>query len=273
MYAVKCPECSGYQLDKTTEGIICRNCGLVIDDLPFEEMPDIRDDAKSRASLPGMASAGTMGIDGAIIKRSWLLSTREKNIISAKQRMELIASRLKLPEVVSKEAFLIFIQAVQKDLNIGRKNLIILYACTYASCIIHGIPKTALEITAFSEIGERKMLKAYRILKRNLNLGSSNIELMDYIPRFGSRLNLKPSTISLASEMTEKLKNSPLIVGKHPKSLIASALYLATKANNDARTQREIANVTGVLEVTIRIRSKEILNYISSPHLLNNNCS
>ncbi|MBR9675432.1 hypothetical protein GOV05_00295 [Candidatus Woesearchaeota archaeon] len=45
--------------------------------------------------------------------------------------------------------------------------------------------------------------------------------------------------------------------------MVASALYLASKLNKDDRTQRDIANTTGVIEVTIRKRSKEIAKAIS----------
>lgn len=255
---IKCPECQGLQLDKSSEGLICRDCGLVIDDFPIEDLPDLNEGIKSRAEEPSIAQAGTLGIDGKVVKRSWLLSTREKNMIAAKKKIDLISSKLKLPEIVSKEAYLIFTKVVQKNMNVGRDNVTILYACAYASCIIHGIPKTALEITAFSEVRQHKMLKVYQLLKKNILLNVNQPELVDYIPRFASKLNLKPSTTSMASEILINLKDSPIIAGKNPRTIIATVLYIASKNNDDYRTQRQISNATGVIEVTIRKRSREI---------------
>jgi transcription initiation factor TFIIB len=147
--------------------------------------------------------------------------------------------------------------------NIGRDNTTILYACVYASCIIHGIPKTPMEVTAFTEIDKNKMLKALKILKNGLYLNLNRIDPQDFVQRFGSRLHLKQSTLTLASEIIDKLKDKSFIVGKQPKTIVASALYVACRENKDNRTQREIANATGVLEVTIRKRYKEALKSVN----------
>lgn len=48
----------------------------------------------------------------------------------------------------------------------------------------------------------------------------------------------------------------------NPTTIVATAIYLATKINNDSFTQREITNATGVIEVTIRKKSKEMLEEI-----------
>jgi transcription initiation factor TFIIB len=45
--------------------------------------------------------------------------------------------------------------------------------------------------------------------------------------------------------------------GKDPKGIVAGALYLACKLNNKELTQKHIADVVGVTEVTLRSRFKE----------------
>ncbi len=44
-----------------------------------------------------------------------------------------------------------------------------------------------------------------------------------------------------------------------PTGIAAAALYVAALLNNEKRTQREVADVAGVTEVTIRNRYKELL--------------
>jgi transcription initiation factor TFIIB len=39
---------------------------------------------------------------------------------------------------------------------------------------------------------------------------------------------------------------------------VAAAIYIASLMNNERRTQREVAEVAGVTEVTIRNRYKEL---------------
>ena len=160
------------------------------------------------------------------------------------------------------EKTLIFADAHNAGINVGRNNTVLLYGCVYASCIIHEIPKTAKELTAYTEIDRTKMLNAYRMLKRNLKLNTPPIDPRDFVSRFGSRLNLKQTTMTKATEIIAKLNGTPIVAGKHPKTIVASALYLASIMNNDRRTQREITSVTGVIEFTIRRRSREMVKYL-----------
>ena len=44
--------------------------------------------------------------------------------------------------------------------------------------------------------------------------------------------------------------------GKDPMGLAAAALYLACLQSNENKTQREIADASGVTEVTVRNRCK-----------------
>ena len=113
-------------------------------------------------------------------------------------------------------------------------------------------------MTSFTGVDKTKMMRAYKLLKSRLSLKIEQIDPLDFVQRFGLRLELKQTTITLASEIVEKLKGNPLFVGKQPKTIVASAIYIETKMNHDYRSQREIANATGVIEITIRKRSREI---------------
>lgn len=173
-------------------------------------------------------------------------------------KIGLIASRLRLPKYAIQEAKMIFKLAVERDLTIGRDTNAITYACIYASCKIGNIPKTPLEVVAFTGTNKIKMLRAYKMLKKKLNLKTTPIDPQDLVHRFASKLHLKAKTISIVIDILNEIKGKRILQGRYPETIVASALYLSTKLNNDYRTQREIANVAGVMEVTIRKRSKEI---------------
>ena len=259
----KCPECGGFQLDLCHDGLHCRNCGLVIDEAPLEKNPYLTDGRKNQARIPQLATAGTSFKEGKYVKNHWFFTTRQKNLYKAKKKLGLIVSRLNLSKIVETDAYIIFKNAVEKNLNVGRNNTTILYACVYASCLMHEIPKTALEITAFTQTNKNKMLNSYKILISKLNLNVKTIDPTDFVQRFGTRLKLKQPTISLATQIIRKLKGTTIIAGKNPKTIVATALYIATKMNDDYRTQRDISNTIGIIEVTLRKRTREIENFIS----------
>jgi len=247
---MRCPECGSKQLRTIEREIICATCGLVLEDSPVEHQPR----EMNVASTPELATAGTFQYNGRIVKTAWMFSTQQKNLQVAKTQINLVASRLKLPERIATEALLLFTRATHKSLNRGRDNTSFLYASVYAACLIHDIPKTPLEITAYGSVSKTKMLRAYRNLTRGLGLHLAPIKPSDLVQRFGSRLELKAETITRATELLERHQGQ----GRRPETIVAAALYLAAKEKGESRTQREVANTTGVIEVTIRMRCREL---------------
>ena len=82
----------------------------------------------------------------------------------------------------------------------------------------------------------------------------------DYIPRFSSALKLSPATQSYAIKILEKAREAGLTSGRGPTGIAAAALYVSALIHGERRTQREVSDIAGVTEVTIRNRYKEILH-------------
>jgi len=59
-------------------------------------------------------------------------------------------------------------------------------------------------------------------------------------------------------EILKLAENRDLTSGRGPTGVAAAAIYIASISLNERRTQREVAEVAGVTEVTIRNRYKEL---------------
>lgn len=259
-----CPECGSKNLQESRLGeTACANCGLVLEDNGIERTPFIAEPVKNRADNPYLVEARTKPINGKIYKDVWLLNTREKNLRQGQAEIRSLAERLKCPDVVLNESRYLFKQAVMKGLSIGRERQNIVYASVYTASLMHNYPKTVFEMIAFTQMTKKKLLRAHKLLKQELNIELKPIDPTDYVHRFSSRIGLKPTTASTAVEILEEIKGKKVMIGKNPKTMVATAIYLATKINNDPKTQREITNATGVLEVTIRKRSREIMDELN----------
>ena len=57
----------------------------------------------------------------------------------------------------------------------------------------------------------------------------------------------------------KKADISELTSGRGPAGIAAAALYVAALINDEKKTQREVADVAGITEVTIRNRYKELI--------------
>ena len=67
------------------------------------------------------------------------------------------------------------------------------------------------------------------------------------------------TTIKILNTFTSKFSTS----GKDPKGLCAGALYLNCKIRAKRVSQKDIAMLVGVTEVTLRSRYKELVNKLN----------
>jgi len=80
----------------------------------------------------------------------------------------------------------------------------------------------------------------------------------DYIARFCSELELPGEVQAKAHELLQMAAEKELTSGRGPTGVAAAAIYIASILTYNRRTQREVAEIAGVTEVTIRNRYKEL---------------
>ena len=183
----------------------------------------------------------------------------ERNLKLALAELKRVASYLKLPRSVEEEASRIYTMAVQRGLVRGRSMESVVAGALYAACRRHEVPRTLDELSEASGIDKKEIGRTYRFVTRELGIRILPSNPLDYIPRFASALKLTPETQSKAVEILEMAENSELTSGRGPTGIAAASLYVAALLNNEKKTQREVADIAGVTEVTIRNRYKELL--------------
>jgi transcription initiation factor TFIIB len=78
-----------------------------------------------------------------------------------------------------------------------------------------------------------------------------------YVNRYCTELGLRPEVEGKVKELIKGGRARDLVDGRSPTGVAAAAVYIAAKLEGQPRTQREIADISGVTEVTIRNRYKE----------------
>ena len=61
----------------------------------------------------------------------------------------------------------------------------------------------------------------------------------------------------------EKITENEISAGKDPMGLAATVLYMSCIKTGEDITQKEISNVAGVTEVTLRNRFKDLKNHLT----------
>ncbi len=286
-YRKKCPECGSTNIfiNRDKGEVICKDCGLVVEDkmVSFDQdWRDFEDSAVSRrrAGTPmtyrqfdkGLgtdvgSAADVYRLSGKTKNkffrlRKWqqrVSTAIERNLKLALAELKRISSYLKLPESVEEEASRIYHMAVQKGLVRGRSMESVVAGAVYAACRKHDVPRTLDELSEASGIDRKEIGRTYRFVIRELEIKILPSNPIDYIPRFASELRLTAVTQSRAVEIIEKARSVALTSGRGPTGIAAAALYVAALMNGEKRTQRSVADVAGVTEVTIRNRYKELL--------------
>ncbi|MCE4611619.1 MAG: transcription initiation factor IIB family protein [Desulfurococcales archaeon] len=188
----------------------------------------------------------------------------DKNLQQAINLIKDVASKLELTDTIVEEASRIYREALQKGLTRGRSIESIAAAALYAACRIHGTPHTITQIieamkgTVDPDV-KREVSRSYRLIVRDLGLKIPVRRPEDFVYTITSALGLPERVADEAINIIREAKKRGLTSGKDPSGMAGAAVYLAALKHGIRKTQKEIASVAGVTEVTIRNRYKEIL--------------
>ncbi|NOZ81427.1 MAG: transcription initiation factor IIB [DPANN group archaeon] len=284
----KCPECGSINLfwNKEKGEIVCRDCGLVVEDkmVDFDQEWRAFDSNQAaqrrRTGAPMTYTQYDQGLGTEIGRkadiyqlgskdrnkffrlRKWqyrISTAIERNLKLALAELKRVSSYLKLPKSVEEESARIYTLAVQKGLVRGRSMESVVAGALYAACRRHDVPRTLDELSEASGIEKKEIGRTYRFVTRELGITILPSNPADYIARFCSALKLAAKTQSRAIEILEQAQKAELTSGRGPTGIAAASLYVSALIHGEKRTQREVADVAGVTEVTIRNRYKELL--------------
>jgi transcription initiation factor TFIIB len=191
-------------------------------------------------------------------RRIRVSNATERNLAYALSELDRMASGMGLPRNVRETAAVIYRKAVNKNLIRGRSIEGVVAASLYAACRQNGVPRTLDEIANASHVTRKEIGRTYRFMTRELKLRLMPTRPQDYVSRFCSELKLSGAVQSRAMDILKDATDKELTSGRGPTGVAAAAIYVASILGNERRTQREVADVAGVTEVTIRNRYKEL---------------
>jgi len=293
----ECPECRSDHLtrDYNRGELVCKSCGLVIDDNFIDQGPEWRafdaeqTEKRSRTGAPmtvmihdkGLSTEMGWGARDAFGKnvpsknraqlyrmRKWQNRTRQsdsshRNLALALNDINQISSKLGLHRNVRESAASLYRQVVKKNLNRGRSVEAMSTAVLYAACRQCNVPRTMDEIAKVTNISKKEISRCYRHLSRELKLKLAPTSPIAYVSRFCSELELGGDVQSKVVEILNQATAKQITAGRGPLGLAGAAIYIATVLCNERKTQKEIAEALNVTEVTIRNRYRELADNLN----------
>ena len=292
-----CPECGNDNIiaDESRGELVCSLCGLVITQRLIDSGPEWRAfsseeaNKKVRTGAPTTLTLHDKGLStmigwrnkdayGKTISpkmkaevyrlRKWHARTRtnksiDRNLAYAMNELDRLASQLSISRELKESAAHIYRKMAYKNLIRGRSIEGMLIASIYVACRLTKIPKTLDDFLEFSSIDKKKIARCYRLIIHELKINMNVSSPINFIPRFCAELNLSGRTQNRAAAILKLAKKYRITAGKAPTGLAGAALYVAAIQEGERRTQKEISNISGVTEATIRNRYKEIVGHLN----------
>ena len=292
-----CPLCNSTEriVDNQRAEISCARCGLVLDENLMDKGPEWRAfdheqrDKRTRVGAPSTNAISDKGLTTIIDwknkdskgrsipeknhqqwhrlrkwnKRMRVSRAGERNLAFALSELDRQSSTLSIPRSVREDAAVVYRKSAKMKLVRGRSIESVVAASVYIACRRYNIPRTLDEIAEASKVSKKQIGKTYRFLARELKIKLKPTSPADYIPRFATNLGLSGEVQSKAIEIINKSKESSLSSGRGPAGVAAAALYIASVLFGERKIQKDISEVAGVTEVTIRNRYKELSEIIN----------
>jgi len=288
----RCPSCSSANIifDSEKGEEVCNNCGLILEENVIDPRQEWRafdsDQMNSRARTGGPIKFAkpnrglvteidlyNKDIRGVRIpskrqaqlyrmrkwhKRASITNSSERNYLIALPELNRVSSYLGLPDNIRESTALLYRKCVQGNLIRGRPIETVVEAVIYASCRIAGMPRTLNEIASISGVSKKEIGRAYRLITNSLGLRIPLTDPISYVPRYAAALKLSGESQERSIDLLKQAMKKGLISGRSPTGVSAAAVYIAGAMEGERRTQKEVADVAGVTEVTIRNRYREL---------------
>ena len=294
-----CPECGSANLveDYDLGEIICDDCGLVLSEHALNQGPERRaftkeeKDERGRVGLPMSFSIHDKGLSTVIDSvnrdasgrqlplatrlemlrlRKWQIRSRvhssaDHNLAQAMAELDRLTDMLHIPSSIKERAAIVYRKALDNALVRGRSIATMTAASLYASCRLSETPRTLKDVSAASRIRVKDVARCYRLLVRELDLHMPVVDPVKCISKIATSVEISMLTQQRAIGIINEAKKKGIVPGKDPMGFAASSLYVACVLEGEKKTQKEIAEVANVTEVTIRNRYKglkEALNIV-----------
>jgi len=287
-----CPECGSTRLMRDYEcaEIVCMDCGFVVAAKIADRGPEWRafdDEQRSKRTRVGAPLTYTIHDKGLSTTIDWhdrdvygkslspgqkaqvyrlrkwqrrirVSDATERNLAFALSEITKISNNLNLPKNILETASVIYRKAVKERLIRGRSIQGVTSAAIYLACRQCGLPRTLDEIAQASTVNKKEVGRSYRFLIRELNYSIPPLKPSQYITKFSNQLTMQGKVEEIAHKILAAAKELKLTSGRGPTGIAAAASYVASVLTGERKTQREIAEIAQVTEVTIRNRYKEL---------------
>jgi len=190
--------------------------------------------------------------------RIQLSTPTDRNLRNAFQKLDMLKGKLGLPDNVIEKAAYIYRKVQQQGMVKGRTIAATLAASIYIASREADVPRTLAEIASLTNISNKELSRVYRRLVLNLDLKVPMVDVVKCVAKIANKMEISENKKRHAMSYMHNVITCGIAAGKDPMGLAGAVLYLSCKQGEEHRTQLDFAASSGVTEVTLRNRCKEL---------------
>lgn len=297
----ECVECGSDDIveDWGQGTAVCRGCGLVLAERLLDLSSEWRTFANEEGDDPnrvggpvnplldsdvgtdigsvpkGGASRGNAGLKN--IQHKNAISASDKVMLEVMSRVDRLCERLSLQGSVSKRTKELFKRyqdflTLDKD-GVTRKRALrddeinqIVAASLFIACRNEQSARSYKEICGLTQVSKKDIGATVKKIENALpDAKTTHVRgTEDFVTRFCNRLNLPRPIMRVADQVAMAARDQKGVYGKTYITVAAASIFIVCQLSEEVykRTEKEISDVTGVAEVTIKSTFRNIL-----PHL------
>lgn len=254
--------------DHRAGDMICSMCGLVVGDRVVDVGSEWRtfSDSNNDPSRVGAAENPLLDNDlsttigqstGTEYRNHHAMTSSNKTLMGAYRDINEIADRVNLPRIIIEEASGLFKKVHEQKKLKNRSRLAIVSACIYIACKLQSAARSFKELSSISGILAKDIAKCYKNICKIIEYSSHqevsmHVDSSDFLSRFCSRLELSIEVQRIATHIATEAKELSITDGRNPTSIAAAAIYMASQVSDEPKSQKEISEIAGCAESTIR---------------------
>ncbi|KAI0999905.1 Transcription initiation factor [Podosphaera aphanis] len=273
--------------------MVCGSCGLVLGDRIVDTRSEWRtfsNDDQGNDDPSRVGDGPNILLNGSQLQTSIafgeggnnrdLLRAHNKNAIDKSTKGLLAAYKeigahcdaISAPKLVTDYAKLLYKQVDDAKAFKGKAQEAIIAGCIFIACRKGDAPRTFREIYALTKVSKKEIGRTFKALEKffasdTQKLALAKISLPDYhstgataasslCERFCSQLGLDFQFVKISGLLADKISNVGDLAGRSPLSIAAACIYMISHLMNKPKSPKEIAEVAGVSDGTIRTAYK-----------------
>ncbi|KAJ7076019.1 BRF1-domain-containing protein [Mycena belliarum] len=263
-----CKDCGGTVLeyDSAAGNGVCVNCGMVIEENAIVSEITFGETASGGAMVQGsfVGQGSTHARMSGPYGNRGNSDSRAQTIENASKKIHMIASVLRLSEMISNAALRMYTLAVEHKFTKGRKSLNVVAVCLYIACRQKDTHTHMLiDFSDLLQVNVFELGHTYLQLIQTLNLKLPLVDPSHFISRFAALLEFGDETPKVSMDavrLVQRFDRDWMTRGRRPAGICGAALLLAARMNNFRRSVEEIVQVVKIADTTLKKRLDEFKN-------------